>query len=169
MKILTDVDLNNNELLNSVIHYSLTPPVSPVAGQVWTRSSDNIEFRYTGSKWLSTTWIRSGAGRNSATTSDSYLRGYNGAATNVAPYVVPMDATLVKMSMNSRDLETWTVELRNNGGAGTKFTELLCTNLDFITSDFDIDMNSGTKIRFYCSGTNISYPRADIYFRWRVD
>lgn len=49
--ILTNLDLNKNELQNAVIQPLATAPANPKLGQIYTNSQDKIIYRYDGTKW----------------------------------------------------------------------------------------------------------------------
>jgi hypothetical protein len=46
------VDFNQNELRNATFQRLITPPVSPVTGQIYYDSVKNIVFYYNGVKWI---------------------------------------------------------------------------------------------------------------------
>lgn len=51
MNILTNLNLNKNELQNAVIQSLTTAPASPVAGQIYYNSTDALIYRYDGTNW----------------------------------------------------------------------------------------------------------------------
>jgi len=53
IKYLNSVDLTKNELQNAVIQVSGTPPGSPVEGQVYYDSTDDVIKFYNGTAWVS--------------------------------------------------------------------------------------------------------------------
>lgn len=51
MKILTNYDLKNNQLLNVVIHKLTEAPANPVSGQIYFNTISKRIFVYTGTEW----------------------------------------------------------------------------------------------------------------------
>lgn len=49
--VLTNLDLNKNEIQNAVLQPLATAPANPKFGQVYTNSNDKIIYQYDGEKW----------------------------------------------------------------------------------------------------------------------
>ena len=49
---LTDIDLNKNELQNSVIQNLAAAPSNPVAGQIYFNTTQKAFYIYDGTKWV---------------------------------------------------------------------------------------------------------------------
>lgn len=59
MIFYNNVDLNRNQLINIVLHKATTPPSSPVDGQLYYNTADNIIYYYNNT---TATWIGIGLG-----------------------------------------------------------------------------------------------------------
>lgn len=53
--VLTDLNLNQNELQNAVVQNLASAPASPVAGQEYFNTSDNKKYIWNGSSWVDET------------------------------------------------------------------------------------------------------------------
>ena len=60
MKFLTNLDLQNNQLLNARFQVLAAAPSNPKAGQVYFNSADNRLYGYTGSEWIDLTAAKGG-------------------------------------------------------------------------------------------------------------
>lgn len=54
-KVLTDLNMNQNELQNAVIQNLASAPSNPVAGQEYFNTTDNKKYIYNGSEWVDET------------------------------------------------------------------------------------------------------------------
>lgn len=75
MKFLTNLELNQNQLLNASIHNSGTAPVNPVKGQIYYNTSTNKYMGWNGTKWMDLS--ASSTETTNAALAEFYLQ-YNG-------------------------------------------------------------------------------------------
>lgn len=122
----------------------------------------------TRSKDLGVAVIEVGAARDSVSTTDQYLRTYDGVPMNKSGSALPWDATLIGISMSGEENnQTWTVQVRKNDSA-TSLASLTITNAyENHSWDEDVDFSAGDRIQLYLSGASIDYPQAKAYFRRR--
>lgn len=52
-KVLVNLDLSKNQVLNIVLHSLASAPSSPVAGQMYYNTTDNVIYFWNGTAWLS--------------------------------------------------------------------------------------------------------------------
>ena len=57
MKFLNNVDINKNQAISLGLEISSSHPASPVAGQVYFNTSDNLVYVYDGTSWYSVATI----------------------------------------------------------------------------------------------------------------
>lgn len=53
MKFLNNVDINKNQAISLGLEISSSHPASPVVGQVYFNTSDNLVYVYNGVSWYS--------------------------------------------------------------------------------------------------------------------
>lgn len=52
IQFLSELNINKNQIQQSVLHKSATAPANPVAGQVYFNTTDNNMYYYNGIKWI---------------------------------------------------------------------------------------------------------------------
>jgi hypothetical protein len=174
----TDVTANTNHrnttgnphglLLQDLIPIQASPPGSPVAGDLFVRNTDHRLFAYNGTKWLDVSTEREGSGRNATGVSNSFLRGYNGAPTNLSPILIPEDITIVGVSLLSNNAVTWSALILPTTGTTPIYTLASGGANQAIDNAVNVDVASGQRLRVYCLGTGVNYPRIDIMYRRRA-
>jgi hypothetical protein len=139
-----------------------------LSGIAYVDGDDVYFYDTTRSKDLGVAILEIGCGRNSANTTNQYLRTYNGTPMNQTGVALPWDATLIGgAAMGSSNTQTWTVRLRKNDSA-TNIASLTVTNAyENHVTNANIDFDEGDRIQIYMEGTNINYPQARLYFRRR--
>ena len=105
------------------------------------------------------TW---GASRNSANTTLSYIRTFDGVPTNLSPYIAAFNCNITDISCSTSVNETWTAEVHVNGIVSGSISVTAASN--DISTGLSIAVLAGDLISFYCNGTNISHPHIEAWF-----
>lgn len=121
MKFFNNIDLNKNQIINVVLHSTGTAPTSPVNGQIYHNSTENVIYYYNST---TSTWIPIGTGSVTA------VNGGNGLTSSVTGSVVTLDvnvdgATLeiVGDQVRIKDLGVTTAKLANSAVTTAKITD----------------------------------------------
>lgn len=133
-------------------------------------------------EWNGTNWVPAinfatdtfsiTAGRGNANTTDIWLRQPDNLATNLSPYVMPFDATIVAITAAGNANETWDGEVYRNtdvrtGGIptdGNKLTEIQVSAADSATVVVNVDVDAGDEIGIFMRGSSIDRPSVTVYF-----
>lgn len=103
------------------------------------------------------TWTWGGASNKNTT--DRHLYKSNDTPTNISPFIAFKDCKILNMSAANTGNETWVAETRVNGVVAASMS---ITETSSAWSSFDVDVNAGDKISFYCNGTSIDSPSIEI-------
>jgi hypothetical protein len=137
-----------------------------LSGISYVDGDDVYFYDTTRSKDLGVAVLEIGCGRNSANTTDQYLRTFNGTPMNQTGVALPFDATLVGMSMSGQsNTQTWTAQVGKNDLATVEDSLTITNAYENHTWSKDTDFSAGDRIQVYLSGTNINYPQVRLYFR----
>lgn len=151
------------------IEPNTTTPTGASGGQMFVDNTNGILYIYDGTrnKWLSVDRTMVGWGRNSANTSNEYLRQFNGAQSNNNGWRMIRNGTITAITAQSNINQTWTLEIRKND-ATTVITSLTMTATQGNHNNtLNIDVNEGDFIQAFCNGTSIDYPQTLIEIAWR--
>ena len=118
-KFLVNLDLNKNQLLNVVLQNLSGPPGSPLAGQIYYNTTDNVIYMWNGTTWLDITSgditaVVAGAGLTGGGTSGSVTLDVN--TDNVT---LEVDNDIVRI----KDLGVSTGKLANDAVTTIKITD----------------------------------------------
>lgn len=105
-------------------------------------------------------------GRNAVAT-NVYLRGPDGVPTNLSGFVVPFDATIVRITASTQNAHSWTAEVRKNGSVAVIASLAISAATTGISTLLSVDVSAGDIIQTYCNGTAITYPLVMVYLKRR--
>jgi hypothetical protein len=147
---------------------SNSPNTNLAGGQLYY-DDEGILFSYdsTRTKWLSVQRMAWGFGRNSAGTTNEYLRQFNGASSNTSGWRMMRDGTITAIAAQSDAAQTWSFELRKNDNATPIVSLVINNSAGADLSNLNIDFSAGDFIQGYCNGSSIDYPQAWFEFAWR--
>lgn len=147
--------------ISTVFRVSL-PPVVMDDGDVFIY--DDIRGKWLGSHRIPVIAGRKGRAKN------AYLRLIDGQASNLTGYRMPRTATIVALTAQTRDNETWILRVRKNGDP-TDIASLAITNAaGGHDTAVDIDVEEGDRIQLFAETTSffgIKDPFAWIEIAWR--
>lgn len=103
---LSNIDLQQNEIQNAVVHNQATAPSNPIEGQIYFNTASNKLFVYDGSAWLDTTGdirkITAGSGlTGTADTGDVTLNIGQGNGITVSADAIAVNAEATQFSFLS--------------------------------------------------------------------
>lgn len=137
-----------------------------LSGIAYIDADDVYYYDTTRDKDLGVAVIEIGCGRNSTSTTDQYLRTFNGTPMNLTGIALPFDATLVGMSMSgASNSQTWTAQVGKNDVATVLDSLTITNSYENHSWSKDTDFSAGDRIQVYMSGTNINNPQVRLYFR----
>jgi len=97
MKILTNIDLANNQIMNVVLHVLASAPSSPAAGRFYYDSSINKARYYNGSGWIDLSSSSSDAEMLDGQLPTFYLARANHTGTQLAATISDFDASVAAL------------------------------------------------------------------------
>jgi len=99
--------------------------------------------------------------------SNAYLDKAGSVPSNLSPFVLPFDVTLVAISAATNGPENWAVEVKDESGVTYTGATLAVMSDSGYSGSYSIDFSAGDKITVYCNGTSVSRPTATLFFKRR--
>jgi len=153
----------------------LTAPVSSVAptdnlveGGMTVVEGTLYVYDSTRAKWLSQTNVTTSAGRSRNNVANIYLYGPDSTPTNIAPFILPWDATLIAITASGRDADTWIAEVRVNETLVTGASLSIAASTTAVDATMNVDFNAGDGVQTFLSGTGVRQPRVNLVFAKRI-
>lgn len=153
--------------------FTITPDISAPTTNVSDGSVTyvgGIQYNYDGTraKWLSNDRKFLTAGRSSNNVSNAYLEVDQSIASSDAGYRLLRDGTITGMWAQTRDVETWTFEIRRNSVTTPISSLSIVAARGDSSSITNIDVLQDDEIQFYVNGTAVSKPVVGIEVAWRI-
>lgn len=167
------LDLNNPQdgdvlQYDSTAHIWVNKPPSSEVVHIDSTSGDIYYFDPTRSKNLGISTIQTDVSRNEKKVTNLYLRGEGNTPTNLNGFVLPYNATLIGISMSSdANNQTWSAQVRKNDTVTLHAFLTSVNKYSHYNDSLNVDFSAGDRIQIYCSGQNIRYPKASLFFRRR--
>jgi hypothetical protein len=77
------------------------------------------------------------------------------------------NATLVGISVQTAEAETWTARVRRNGVATNLYSKALTTSVGTQDVTLNVDFDAGDVVQIYCEGTDVNRPLVVLEFAYR--
>lgn len=179
MKFLNDVDFDQNQLLNILLHSGTIPPLNPLGGQFWYNSNPGWDILMywdaTRNSWLSVETLHYLYGRASKNTGSQYLRIIETASSDVINPVVRRDFTVISMSSSTGAINTATFGVRtkdvSTGALSINLATLTQTNARVaVDNTINVQISAPVGLAGYVTGTGLNNPALTIFikYRWAV-
>lgn len=130
--VLTDLNLNKNELQNAVVQNLASAPANPVAGQEYFNTSDHKKYIYDGTSWVDETSAgkiyTAGNGINTTSFANDEIAVYDASTSQKGIIEIATDqevstGTSETLAVNPKQLATKvTANAAITAGTGTKIT-----------------------------------------------
>ena len=101
---------------------------------------------------------------NNLNFTNSYLRMGGNAFSNLSPFILPFNSTIIGISAGTQVTETWTAEVHSGLSLITGATLSISAATSGSTNSLSIDMNLGDPIELFVNGTNIQRPNIAVFF-----
>jgi hypothetical protein len=122
-------------------------------------------------KWLSSDRLFATAGRDGRA-KNLYLRLLDGQPSNLTGYRMLYGATIVAVAAQTRNNETWTLQIRKNGDPTNLYSLAISGSSGAHNKTLNIDIDEGDLVQLFAETTTflgIKDPFVMIEIAWRND
>jgi len=172
-----DKTIAGHTVFNPVISTDPSFTITPDTVAPTTKVSDGsvtyvagIQYNYDGTrvKWLSNERKFLIAGRAANNVTNAYIEIDSGVVSSDTGYRLLRNGTLTGIWAQTRDVETWTLEIRRNGVVTPIATLVITASRGNTNNALNIDVAQNDEIQFYVNGTAIARPVVGIEVAWRI-
>ena len=160
-------DIKKHIIEHAIIHDEDESSISDIkvdGGRLWVY--DGVR-----DKWLSSDRQFALAGRDGRA-KNLYLRLLDGQPSNLTGYRMLRNATIVALAAQTRNIETWTLQIRKNGDPTSVYSLTISGASGAHNKLVDIDVDEGDLVQMFAETTNflgIKDPFVMIEIAWRND
>ena len=105
-------------------------------------------------------------GRDSTKTTNEYMRNALFTSNESSTRLI-QNATLVGISVQTAEAETWIARVRRNGVVTNLYSKSLTTSTGTQDNTLNVDFNVGDVIQVYCEGSDVNRPLVVLEFAYR--
>ncbi len=172
MQYLSNIQHNQNQSEQIVIHNLAAAPTSPIEGQMYQDVTTNIMYYYNGTLWVAIrdkVTFQLSVARNGTVNSSQDLRRQDGTPTSDIPYIIPFDCMLMSLTANTvrtGSNESWTAEILKNNVS--EATLVIVNTIKFYANGYSNVFLAGDEIRMRAligSSGNLTKPGITAWFR----
>jgi hypothetical protein len=87
--------------------------------------------------------------------------------SNLSSYQLKKNSRIIGIAANTNGAETWTAEVRRNGGLTPIATLSLTGVAKRSRCDYAVDVDQDDIIQGYCNGASINHPHMTVYLEER--
>lgn len=162
------VDINSTTNVPLRLRPNTATPTGTNSGEFFV-ANDGLLYAYdpTRTKWLSVDRFNVFWGRNSANTTNEYLRQINGAQSNNTGWRMIRNGTITAISVQGNANQTYTVQIRKNDTTTTVISITVNNSQGAHSTTINIDFDEGDFLQCFLNGTSIDYPQVMLEISWR--
>jgi hypothetical protein len=137
-------------------------PLSVINGQLATYDKTNSRNKFLS---VSRQYITFG-GRDNSKTTNEYLRNALFTSNESSSRLI-QNSTLVGISVDTAEAETWIARVRRNGVATNLYSESLTASAGTQKATLNVNFDVGDVVQLYCEGSDVNRPLVVLEFAYR--